>query len=55
VPTGSLSSYPRAQEIAEDLKERIRAGAFFLAEPVQLLPSADSGQTFKALAERPVR
>jgi uncharacterized protein (DUF39 family) len=54
VPTGSLSSYPRAQEIAADLKDRIATGKFFLGEPSQLLPSADSGQSFKMLVERPV-
>ena len=54
IPTGSLSSYPRAQEIAADLKDRIATGRFFLGEPSQLLPSADSGQTFKPLVERPV-
>jgi len=53
VPTVSLSSYPRAREIAAILKEWIKAGDFELTEPVQLLPSADSGQTFKNLKERP--
>ncbi len=54
VPTASLSSYPRAQEIAETLKQWIEAGKFELTEPVHPLPSADSGQTFKNLRERPV-
>jgi uncharacterized protein (DUF39 family) len=54
VPTGSLSSYPRAQQIAGELKEQIAAGKFLLTEPARLLPSADSGLTFKALNERPV-
>jgi len=54
VPTGSLSSYPRAQQIAGELKEQIATGKFHLTEPVRLLPSADSGLTFKMLNERPV-
>ena len=33
--------------------ERIKAGEFLLSEPVELLPSADSGQGFKSLKERP--
>jgi len=55
VPTGSLSSYPRAREIAAILKDWIQRGEFYLTEPVQLLPSADSGRAFKALRERPVQ
>jgi len=54
VLTGSLSSYARAREIAEILKGWIRKGEFFLSEPVQLLPSIDSGITFKWLRERPI-
>jgi len=53
VPTASLSSYPRAREIAEILKEWLESGRFLLSEPAQPLPSADSGLTFKALRERP--
>jgi len=55
VPTGSLSSYPKARAIAQILKEWIAAGQFLVSEPVQLLPSADSGQMFKPLIERPVQ
>ncbi len=54
VPTASLSSYYKAREIAETLKEWIKTGHFFLSEPAQLLPSADSDYTFKLLPERPV-
>jgi uncharacterized protein (DUF39 family) len=54
VPTGSLSSYPRAQQIAGELKEQIATGKFLLTEPARLLPSADSGLGFKMLTERPV-
>lgn len=54
VPTTPLSSYVKAQEIAGILKEWIEAGEFVLQEPAQLLPSADSGEKFKPLKERPV-
>lgn len=54
VPTASLSSYSKAREIAETLKDWIKTGHFMLTQPVQQLPSADSDYTFKLLAERPV-
>ncbi len=54
VPTSPLSSYPRALRIAQILKDWIKQGKFLLTEPVQLLPSADSGISFKALKERPI-
>lgn len=53
IPTGGLSSYPRAREIAEILKEQVKTGKFELTEPLQPLASADSGKGFKALKERP--
>ena len=53
VPTASLSSYPKAREIAEILKEQIQSGEFFLSRPAELLPSAESGKTFRPLRERP--
>ena len=53
VPTTPLSSYLKAQQIAGILKEWIEAGEFFLQEPVQLLPQADSRQKFRPLKERP--
>ncbi|NOY52037.1 MAG: hypothetical protein GXP58_00235 [Deltaproteobacteria bacterium] len=52
VKTASLSSYPMAVEIAETLKEWILKGEFLLGEPQELLPSADSGISFKPLKER---
>jgi len=55
VPTGSLSSYPKAREIAGILKDWIQRGEFLLTEPVQQIPSADSGVSFKPLRERPVQ
>jgi uncharacterized protein (DUF39 family) len=55
VPTSGLSSYLRAKEIAQILKEWIEAGKFFLTKPVELLPSVDSGVVFKSLKERPIK
>jgi len=54
VPTASLSSYPRAVEIAGTLKEWILGGKFLLTEPVAPLPGVESGITFKPLKERPI-
>lgn len=55
VPTASLSSYPRAVEIATILKEWILSGSFLLTEPVAPLPGVESGITFKPLRERPLK
>jgi len=54
VPTASLSSYPRAVEIASLLKEWILSGKFQLTKPVAPLPGVESGITFKPLKERPI-
>jgi len=54
VPTGSLSSYPKAMEIAGTLKKWIEKGEFLLTEPVAPLPGVESGITFKPLMERPI-
>ncbi len=54
VPTASLSSYPKAVEIANTLKDWIRKGEFLLTEPVAPLPGVESGITFKPLEERPI-
>jgi uncharacterized protein (DUF39 family) len=54
VPTASLSSYPRAVEIATTLKKWITSGEFLLTEPVAPLPGVESGITFKPLKERPL-
>jgi uncharacterized protein (DUF39 family) len=53
IPTAGLSSYPKAREIAEILKEQVQTGQFEISKPVELLPSAESGKTFKMLRERP--
>lgn len=54
VPTGNLSSYSKAVEIAESLKDWINRKEFFLSEPVGYLPSPESGYSFKPLKERPL-
>ncbi len=54
VPTASLSSYPKALEIANVLKEWIASGKFLLTAPVAPLPGVESGITFKPLKERPL-
>ena len=54
VPTASLSSYPKALEIASILKEWIQGGKFLLTELVAPLPGAESGITLKPLRERPI-
>ncbi len=54
VPTASLSSYPKAVEIAHILKEWIKRGEFLLTEPVAPLPGVESGIRFKNLDERPI-
>lgn len=52
IPTASLSSYPRAVEIAQTLKARITKGEFTLTEPVAPLPGAESGIALHNLEER---
>ena len=54
IPTGGLSSYAKAVEIAKILKERIEKGKFLLSKPVAYLPGADSGYSFKPLKERAI-
>ncbi len=54
VPTASLSSYPRAREIAATLKEWIASGKFELTGPVATLPGVESGAKFRLLNERPI-
>jgi len=47
VPTGSLSSYAKAREIAEILKSWIREGKFLLTQPIAPLPGSESGVSFR--------
>jgi L-aspartate semialdehyde sulfurtransferase len=52
VPSFPISSYSRALEIANMLKEWVLAGQFLLSSPVQPLPGIDAGITMNALEER---
>jgi len=54
VPTASLSSYSRAVEIANILKDWIKKGEFLLTQPVALLPGVESGITLKPMPDRPL-
>jgi uncharacterized protein (DUF39 family) len=53
VPTASLSSYFKAVEIADTLKDWILKGRFHLTQPVAPLPGVESGIALKPLQERP--
>ena len=53
VPSTPLSSYPRAREIAEMLKEWIAEGTFELTAPAAPLPAADSGMVMGPMANHP--
>ena len=55
IPTSGLSSYSKALEIANTLKEWIQSGKFLLTEPVAYIPGSESGLTFKPLKERSVK
>jgi uncharacterized protein (DUF39 family) len=54
VPTSSLSSYPKAVEIARTLKSWIQKGDFTLTEPSVSLPGVESGIVIKSLEERKI-
>ena len=54
VPTAGLSSYSKALEIANQLKDWIEAGEFLLTEPVASIPGVESGLSFKPLVERSI-
>ncbi|MBN1160996.1 MAG: homocysteine biosynthesis protein [Dehalococcoidales bacterium] len=54
VPTSSLSSYPKAVEIAGILKDWIKKGEFTLTEPAAPLPGVEAGISFKSLEEREI-
>lgn len=51
IPTGSLSSYKKAKEIAEILKKWIESGEFLLTEPIFYFPGPESGYKFKPMKE----
>ncbi|HWP95826.1 MAG TPA: homocysteine biosynthesis protein [Syntrophomonadaceae bacterium] len=52
--TTPQSSYARARQIANQLKEWITAGRFELTHPVAALPSADANIEFKSLPQRSI-
>ncbi len=52
IPTGPMSSYPRARKIAGILKEWIQQGSFLLTEPVVPLPSIGEAQPMNPLREK---
>jgi uncharacterized protein (DUF39 family) len=54
VPTSSLSSYPVALQIADELKEWIQKGEFLLTESVAPLPGAESGVVLQPMKDRPI-
>ncbi len=49
VPTGAISSYYKAREIADELRNRIKKKKFYLSEAVQKLPS---NTVFKPIKQR---
>lgn len=55
VPTGGLSSYSKALEIAHILKDSIKKGEFLLSEPVAPLPDQTSGYSFKPLKYKEIK
>ncbi|MFN3967069.1 MAG: homocysteine biosynthesis protein, partial [Endomicrobiia bacterium] len=54
VPTAPLSSYAKALEIANILKDWIKSGKFLLTQPVAPIPGTESGIKFKNLNERKI-
>jgi len=54
VPTTPLSSYVRAREIANELKDWVQAGKFQITEPIQSLPGPDNSPGFNMFNYRPV-
>ena len=51
VPTGSLSSYPKAKEIADHLKNMIENGSFVLTAPVAPIPSEGAIKPLNIVSE----
>lgn len=51
VATGSLSSYRKAREIAQTLKEWISEGKFSLTEPLFSFPGPESGYKTKPMKQ----
>jgi len=55
VLTAGISSYPKAVEIATELKEKIAKGDFLLSQAVASFPGPDSGYKFKSLKVRGIK
>ena len=55
ISTAGLSSYFKARQICQILKQWIESGKFLLSEPVAPLPSVNSGVNFKGLKERKIK
>jgi len=55
VVTAAISSYPKAREIAQELKQWIKKGDFLLTEKIASFPGPDSDYKFKPLKEREVK
>ncbi len=49
VPTSSMSSYAKARDIAQSLKEKVQEGLFFLQEPVERLVGQTKLQRLKTI------
>ena len=49
VPTSSMSSYAKARDIAQSLKEKVQEGLFFLQEPVERLVGQTKIQRLKTI------
>lgn len=55
IRTSGLSSYKKAREISQILKNWIKEEKFLLSEPLAPLPSPQSGYKFKGLPIRPLK
>jgi uncharacterized protein (DUF39 family) len=51
VPTGSISSYPKAKEIAKKLKDWINQSAFELTDPVAPIPLDESFKPLEIMSQ----
>lgn len=54
VPTSSLSSFKKAREIAEELKEWIKRGEFYVTMPVERLPREGAARSMKQIQAVPL-
>lgn len=54
VPTSSLSSFKKAREISEELKEWIKRGEFYVTMPVERLPREGAARSMKQIQAVPL-